>query len=754
MKSLSSGPRLLLKHLHDIMAGKGDAEARLNGVVHLIANNMVAEVCSVYFLRGGEVLELFATQGLKASAVHKTRLRVGEGLVGQVAAQASPLNLADAQSHPKYVYRPETGEEIYHSFLGVPIIRAGRVVGVLVVQNETLRNYTDEEIEALQTVAMVVAELVGNGELFDPLESPEGTLERAATPRFEGTTFAEGLAIGLAVLHEPRVFVEHHLADNIGVELERLTTALQDLRQQIDQMMAADDLRHQGEHREILTVYKMFAEDKGWREKISDAIATGLTAEAAVEKVQWENRTRMLKTADPYLRERLSDLDDLSNRLLRHLTGRLQTAASANLPENTILVARSMGPAELLDYDRTKLKGVILQDGSPVAHVAIIARALGIPMIGKVEGALQSAEDGEKVIVDGDEGIVYLSPPPEVLFTYHESIGARAEQLAKYQALRDQPAVTKDGVEIDLFINAGLSIDMEGLDQTGAKGVGLFRTEFQFMVSSTLPKIEEQVAFYKSVLAAAGDKPVVFRTLDVGGDKQVAFLQEEDEPNPAMGWRAIRIALDRPALLRYQLRALYQASAGRELQVMFPMISDVAEFKAVREIVYKEKARLEGLGKEAPTDIKVGTMLEVPALIWQLDSLLPLVDFVSIGSNDLMQFFFACDRENPKLVDRYDPLSPSALSMLKFIVDKCDAHHTPVTLCGELGSKAVAAMAVIGVGMRRLSVTPASVGPVKMMIRSLNLNELQQFVNQSLSRTDKSLRGSFVAFAHDHGVKI
>jgi len=751
---ISSAPRQLVRRLHSIMAGTGQAEKRLADVVRLVANNMVAEMCSVYFIRGGEMLELFATEGLKASAVHNTRLGIGEGLVGHIAATGTPLNLSNAQKHPKYVYRPETGEEIYHSLMGVPILRAGKVVGVLLVQNVTQRHYTEEEIETLQTVAMVLAELVASGDLFDPQEQLEATLTRASTPRFEGQVFAEGLAEGVAVLHEPKVEITQHLSDDIGVEKKRLDQALDNLQKQITEMMSAEDLRHQGEHREILDVYMLFAKDKGWKAKISDAIDAGLTAEAAVERVQMDNRSRMLKTEDPYLRERLSDLDDLANRLNRHLMGKAGTAAHDTLPDNAIVVAYNMGPADLLDYDRTKLRGVILQDGSPTAHVSIVARALGIPLMGKMEQALLEVEEGEQIIINGIDGVVYFSPPPEILQSYQENIEAREALLAKYDALRDKKARTIDGIEVDLLINAGLSIDMDGLERSGAEGVGLFRTEFQFMVSSTLPRVAPQAEFYSSILEASADKPVVFRTLDIGGDKPVSFLKRDEEANPALGWRAIRIAFDRPALLRYQVRALLEAAAGKTLNIMFPMIADVSEFRMARAILDKEVARQKKRKRKLPLDIKVGTMLEVPSLIWQLDNLLPLVDFISVGSNDLMQFFFASDRENPKLADRYDPISPPALSMMKFIVERCNHYKVPVTLCGELGGKPVAAMALLAIGFRRLSIAQSSVGPVKMMIRSLDLGVLEQYFEGLLSRSDHSLRSRLFTFARDHNIKI
>ncbi|HZT52327.1 MAG TPA: phosphoenolpyruvate-utilizing N-terminal domain-containing protein, partial [Stellaceae bacterium] len=334
------------------MAGLGTAQDRLNAVVHIIAGEMVAEVCSCYVMRAGEVLELFATEGLRPEAVHRTRLRVGEGLVGVIAATARPLALADAQAHPDFAYRPETGEEIFHSLMGVPILRGGHVLGVLVVQNRTLRNYTEDEVEALQTIAMIVAEMVASGELVNPLElhPPDGL---GLLPlRLEGVRINGGLAMGLAVLHEPRVLIRQVVAENPQKELERLRSAVAAMQRAIDDMLAASDVAEHGEHRDVLESYRMFAADRGWLQRMTDAVRSGLTAEAAVQKVHEDTHARLLQASDPYLRERLTDLDDLATRLQQHLSGRPLTAAAADLPDEFILIARSMGPAELLDYDR------------------------------------------------------------------------------------------------------------------------------------------------------------------------------------------------------------------------------------------------------------------------------------------------------------------------------------------------------------------------------------------------------------------
>jgi len=748
----AGGSRRLLKRIRDLMAGDASGQERLNQVVKIIAADLVAEVCSIYIMRAGEVLELFATQGLKQEAVHKTRLAVGEGLVGEIAAHARPLALADAQSHPNFAYRPETGEEIYHSLAGVPLLRGGRVLGVLVVQNRTFRDYDEEEIETLQTIAMVLSELVAGSDLVTP-EDTLGTDAALAPARLDGLRINEGIAVGRAVLHQPRVTIRQMVADNPVHEIKRLNEALASMHSAIDDMLAAKDFAAGGEHREIIESYRMFAEDSGWLGRISEAIDTGLTAEAAVQRVQDDTRARMSQISDPYLRERLLDLEDLANRLLRHLTGD-RTAARADLPDDAILIARSMGPAELLDYDRAKVKAVVLEEGSPTAHVAIVARALNIPMVGRVKDLLTRVEPFTPLVVDGDNAQVLLQPNVDVLEAVAVAVAARAERQAAFAALKDLPAITRDGVEISLFLNAGLLLDLTHLEETGAAGVGLYRTEIPFMVRSMLPDVAVQTEFYRKVLERANGKPVVFRTLDIGGDKVLPYLTGMEDENPAMGWRAIRIGLERPMLLRQQLRALLRAAAGGRLDVMFPMVAEVAEFDAARALLDMEVGRAQRRGEPLPSTIRVGTMLEVPALFWQLPALLRRVDFVSVGTNDLMQFLFASDRGNPRLADRYDVLSPPALTFLRELIRQCTRAGVDVTLCGEMGSRPLEAMALIALGFRRLSMPAMAIGPVKAMVRSVTLAPLDAYLEELCALPHHSLRGYLHCFARDHGIPV
>jgi phosphotransferase system enzyme I (PtsP) len=746
-----SSPRRTLRRIREVMAGPGAAQQRLDRLVGIIAGEMVAEVCSVYLMRAGEVLELFATEGLNPTAVHQTRLRVGEGLVGDIAAHARPLNLPEAQTHPQFAYRPETGEELFHSFLGVPILRGGRVRGVLVVQNRTQRHYTDEEVEALEVIAMVLAELTAGGELIRPEENVPAQGNVSLPSRLEGVRIHGGIAMGEAVLHTPRVSVAHLVADDPEVELAKLADAVAAMHTALDDMFAASNLSGGGEHREVLETYRMFAEDRGWLRRIREAIHGGLTVEAAVQKVEEDTRARLAEATDPYLRERLSDFEDLSNRLMGHLAGVPRPSERTDLPADIVLLARTMGPAELLEYERFGLRALVLEEGSPESHVAIIARALDIPVIGQVQNLLSTIDARDPLIVDAENAIIYVRPGEDIRQSVTEHLTMRTTRRARYSAMRDVKPVTRDGARVSLYINAGLLIDLRALDDMGADGIGLFRTEIPFMVRSAFPDADEQTRIYQEVLNRAGQRPVMFRTLDIGGDKRLPYGQAfTDSENPALGWRAIRVGLDRPMMLRQQLRGLLRAAAGRELSVMFPMVTEVAEFDAARAILDIELAR----AREKPTNVRVGCMLEVPSLIWQLPALTKRIDFLSVGSNDLFQFAFAVDRGDPRLAERYDALAPAALAMLRQVVKQCAQDGVQVSICGEMAARPLDAMALLGVGFRALSVAPSAVGRIKVMVLSLSTAPLASYLDSLLAAPDHSLRPKLRAFASDHGVVL
>ncbi|RJG54098.1 phosphoenolpyruvate--protein phosphotransferase [Sphingobium terrigena] len=751
----AAAARQILTRLQEVMASRTSAQAKLNKVVEIIGQSLSSEVCSIYLVREG-VLELFATRGLKQEAVHVTRMAMGEGLVGLIATNVETLNLDEAASHPDYSYRPETGEELFHSFAGVPIVRRERAIGVLCVQHAEPRKYEEVEIEALQTVAMVMAELIANAELADDGPSDQRVTDTGTT-MLHGLQLVMGMARGHAVFHQPRVHIEHTVAEDTEAERQRVISAFAKMREQIDRMTGAAEFGMEGEHQEVLETYKMFAYDEGWTRRINEAIDSGLTAEAAIERVQQRTRMRMRQIDDPLLSDRMHDLEDLANRLLRIVSGQLGTAAQMGLRQDAILIARNLGPAELLEYDRRRLKGVILEEGSLTAHVTIVARAMGVPVLGRVRDIRHLVNEGDLIQMDVNANALLIRPTADMEEAFDNKLHVTQKRRAEFVAMRDLPSVTADGQRVELMVNAGLREDAQALDMVGADGIGLFRTEFQFLVSATLPQREKQQRLYKDVLDAAGDRPVIFRTVDIGGDKALPYMQREDEEledNPAMGWRALRLALDRDGLMKAQARALLEAAAGKVLHVMFPMVSEPWEYEEARALVEHQRIWLQERKKKLPIAVKYGAMLEVPALAEVLDILLPRLDFLSIGTNDLTQFLFAADRAHPRLAERYDWLSIAILRFLDRVVRTCRDYQVPVGVCGEMGGRTLEAMALVGLGIRRLSITPASVGPVKAMIRAIDAAELQALMRELLDGGARDIRARLTQWAVERNIEL
>ncbi|WP_299326204.1 phosphoenolpyruvate--protein phosphotransferase [Parasphingopyxis sp.] len=751
----TTASREILTGLHDVMASRNHAQGKLNRVVEIIGEALSSEVCSIYLLREG-VLELFATLGLNQDAVHVTKLAMGEGLVGVIAESGRILNLDEATSHPDFAYRPETGEETYHSFAGIPIIHRERVVGVLAVQHADPRPYDDVEIEALQTVAMVLAELIASAELIDESGTEAEIARQTEAMRLSGQKLVIGMGEGKAVFHQPRVDIEHTVAEDTEAERQRVYQAFRKMREQIDALSNQAEFGVGGEHKDVLETYKMFAYDEGWSRRINAAIDSGLTAEAAIERVQQRTRARMHEIDDPLLAERMHDLEDLANRLIRIVAGQLGTAAQLGLRNDSILIARNLGPAELLEYDRRRLKGVVLEEGSLTAHVTIVARAMGVPVLGRVPDVRRLIHQGDQLLLDVEDGSVFVRPSPTMVEAFEAKLTRMQEKRAEFEALRDLAPETRCGKRLKVMVNAGLREDVATLNMAGADGIGLFRTEFQFLVSATLPRREAQQKLYKDVLDAADDKPVIFRTLDIGGDKSVPYLRAEttEEENPAMGWRALRLSLDREGLMKVQARALIEAAAGRTLSVMFPMVSEPWEFDEARALFEAQRVWLEDHHHMLPHEIRYGCMLEVPALAEALDELLPRIDFLSIGTNDLTQFLFAADRADPRIAERYDWLSPAILRFLRRIMQATGEAGIPTTICGEMGGRPVEAMALIGLGVEQLSITPAAVGSIKAMIRSLDATLLREQMREWLAEPPYDMRQALLDWAAQRSVAI
>lgn len=719
------GSRVLLRQLRQVMAKPGDAQARLDRIVSVIAVNMVAEVCSIYLLREEDMLELCATEGLRKEAVHRTRFRFGKGLVGRIAAAAEPFATRDAPRAPGFEYRPETGEEIYSSFCGVPIQRLGKVMGVLVVQNAAARDYTEDEIDALEVIAMVIAEMADAGQF-----TGEGfDLVRSAPKAYEGVGASDGAAIGVVHLHEPKTAITNPFTDDVEGERARLDAAMSDLREEVDAIVAADMGDAPAEYRDVLEAYRMFAHDKGWLRRLHEAVSAGVVAEVAVERVQSAARSRMERAANPYLRDRLHDLDDLANRLLRRLGG---GAPQGEMPENAVLVGRTIGPGELLDHGG-RIRAVVMEEGGVGSHAAIVARALAIPMVVGAERIVAEARNGDAIVVDGDRGETFLRPPDNLAAAYREKVALAALAEARHRAIRAEPAMTRDGARIALHINAGLLSDMPNLFEAGAEGVGLYRTELQFLTRPTLPRRADQAALYGRVLDAAQGAQVIFRTLDIGSDKVLPYMKRPEEENPALGWRAIRVGLDKPFALKMQLQALLRGAGARPLSVMFPFVADEAEFYAARTILTETHARLQRLGYTVTTALKVGAMLETPSLAFASAAFFKEVDFLSVGGNDLQQFFFAADRGNERVRRRYDALSAPFLTFLRRIVSRAEAAGTPVSFCGEAAGRPEEALALAALGFRSLSMRPASVGRVKYALRAVELGAVRAIVLEAMS---------------------
>ena len=733
--------RKLLGRLRDTMAEDSEGQARLDKITHLIADAMATEVCSIYLFRDEKTLELCATEGLKAEAVHKTRMKLGEGLVGRVAERGSIVNTAVAPAEKGFRFMPETGEEIYSSFLGIPIQRLGQGLGVLVVQSKAERKYTSDEVYGLEVVAMVLAEMtelgafVGEGAALRPLHQ-EATI-------FRGTVAQEGAVSGYVWLHEARVVVTNLIAEDTQREKQRLNDALKKLRHGIDELLNGVEVSNK-EQREVLEAYRMFAHSRGWIRRMETDIEQGLSAEAAVEKEQSSTRARMTKVSDAYMRDRLHDLDDLSNRMLRLLTGQGQNTG-VEIPERPILVARNIGPAELLDYGR-KLKGLVLEEGSVGSHASIIARALAIPLVIHAENITAEALNGDEIMIDGEQGIVHLRPDESVAHAFKDKMAMAAEAQQRYVALRNEPSISKCKRRITLMMNAGLMADLPSLENSGAEGVGLFRTELQFLLRNKIPRRSELSGIYSRVLDAAGNLPVVFRTLDIGSDKVLPYMTRVTEPNPALGWRAIRVGLDKPGVLRMQLQAFLRGASGRPLTIMFPFVSLPNEYYAARKEMDKAIDREIRLGHPVPEQIKIGAMLETPALAFAPDNFLQNVDFLSIGGNDLKQFFYAADRENELVRKRYDTLDSSYLKFLQHIVRRCRQTNTKLSYCGEDAGRPFEALCLAAIGIGTLSMRPPSIGPVKNLLLKTDLQELGTVIENAFVEGGSSLRNKVNEF--------
>ena len=727
----------LLQRLQGILSEFDDGQTRLDNMVIEIAKALESDVCSIYLMRDTSTLELCATTGFRLDAIHVAQMRLGEGLVGQIAQDRRIINAANASKVPGFRYIPETGEEIFTSFLGVPLLQQGEPRGVLVVRSKESRRYSASAVESLQIVTAALSDMAELGKFASPGHS--FTTPHTYAANFRGTVGQEGIAEGRVLLHEPRVLVSNPVAEDPEKEIQRLRAALSELQSTIDRFADIAQQESKDENWEIFTAYQMFARSRGWVSRLEDNILSGLSAEASVEKEQSKARAKMRK-AEPFIAERLHDLDDLANRLLRILTG--QDKSGTEIPSDPILVARNIGAAELFEYGR-QLKGIVLEEGSFGSHASIIARSMGIPLLLQVKGLVNEALNGDPIFVDseGKTGQVYLRPDENMAAALHNKFTLRQQTQKFYTNLRDLPAQTRDKVMISLHMNAGVTSDLPSLVMSGAEGVGLYRTELQFLSSRSVPKRQMLVDQYSHVLDSAKGRPVCFRTVDIGSDKILPYAKQHTrEANPAMGWRAIRISLDRHGLFKMQLQALIRGSKGRPISVMFPMIAEADEFFQAKEFFLNTIAADRSKGYKIPSEIQIGAVLETPSLAFAPDGFFQEADFISIGGNDLQQFFFAADRTNERVRSRYSTLSVSYLSLIEHITARCDAFNRPVSYCGEAAGIPLEAVCLAAAGVQKLSMRAFSIGRVKHLLRQTDLSEVRAAIHRARNDSLTSVR--------------
>ena len=737
----------LLKNIRKCVPLKISAEEKINLIIRKIIQELPVDVCSCYLIRPGDVLELYATMGLNVKAVHETFLRLGEGLIGEIALNRKPQAFENAQEHASYSFKPETNEQHFKSLAGAPILYENMLLGVISIQTKQPFVYPPELLNVLQIIALVMADIL----YLSVVSSAEKKISTGHQyKKIEATRLIPGIALGNAYIHR-RAVLNAVLADDVHKEIKKLEAALKTAEDEINHLIMKPDTK--SEQSGILETYLMFVHDKGWLQKMKQEIENGLTAEAAVLKVCAEMVRRMDLTNDSYIKERIHDFRDLTSRIIRLLHGK-QLISAKKLPRNAILIAESLGPAELLDYDLSRIKGIVLEEGSQTMHVVIVARSYNIPVLSGIKDISALVLNNDVLALDADRGFLYINPADEILDEFESRLKEQKRLQSRLTQMGALPAVTQDGFSVSLNINAGLETDLMNVRGVTYDGIGLFRTELPFMSSEKLPDVAAQTAIYRRVISEMKDKPVVFRSLDIGSDKILPYFENRNEKNPAMGWRSIRVTLDRRAILRKQLRAFIHAGAGKTLYVMFPMISTVAEFNQARQTLEWELQRERERGCLMPAEIKVGTMLEVPSLLFQLEELVKYVDFISVGTNDLTQFLFATDRSNPLIWSRYDTLSPPFLRMMQFVQQTCEKANVECSVCGEMASHPLEAVALIGLGFKKLSMNPAALGRIKAVVRSMNQEKVHEFLLRYLSDTTATLRPLLQAYVTDHEIFI
>lgn len=715
------------------LAKQTSVSEKLEKILKTFAETTTVNSALLYSTVDENYLELMASYNADD---YKTNLRFNEGCIGRSAGFC----------------RSDSAVENGKSVLSMPILRQNSTIGAIVLIRHNENGFTDEEITFAETVALSLPDLLSTKEFTKHRNLIIHEKGIAVREVLRGTRLNKGYGVGRAVVHHRHREITNIFAENAEVEKTKLAEGRQRMIAYLDERIAQAG-NYIGNSAEIMEIYRMFVMDKGWYKKITTNIELGYTAEAAVEHVYEDMWKNLSATNDPYIKERIYDLRDVSDKLRAFISGE-ENKIQISTDEDIIIIAQSMGPADLMDYNYEKIRGLIIEDCTPTMHVVIVAKALNIPVIAKVHGIFKEVKAGEIIAINGATAEVYTHVSEKLIKEYQKKSVSLKTVLADLQQLSTLPNKTKDGIKINLALNYGLELDYDYIKPTKCDGIGLYRTEITFMSSEKMPDVEKQVAQYKRLFDAVGNKKIIFRSLDVGSDKFLPYWGGMKEDNPAIGWRSIRITLDRRAILRQQMRAMLRAAADKELNVMFPMISTLQEFLDAKETLLLEYEKEKQRGNPTAKNVKVGIMVEVPSVLFQLDDIYQHVDFVSVGTNDLYQFAFACDRGNPRLSERYDVLSAPFLKLMKLIVDKANQYKVYCSVCGEMAGNPLEALALIGLGYRNLSVSGASYAAVKKMINSMNVEDVEDYIKILLKSSKTSVRSQLMAYAYDHTIAI
>lgn len=729
----------LRKIVQEVNAAK-DLKAALSIIVQRVKEAMGSQVCSVYLLDPEtNRFVLMATDGLNKRSIGKVSMAPSEGLVGLVGSREEPLNLEDAASHPRYRYFAETGEERYASFLGAPIIHHRRVMGVLVVQQKERRQFDEGEEAFLVTMSAQLAGVIAHAEATGSIRGLGRQGKGVQEAKFVGVPGAPGVAVGTAVVVLPPAdlnVVPDRSVDDIAAELELFDKALGWVREDMQELSEKLATQLRKEERALFDVYLMMLEDAALGNEVRKVIRTGQWAQGALRQVVLDHVKRFELMDDAYLRERASDVRDLGRRLLAYLQEERKTTLV--YPDNTILVSEELSPAMLGEVPEGKLAGLISVTGSGNSHVAIFARAMGIPTVMGVLDLPYSKIDGIKLIVDGYHGEVFTNPSELLSKQYAEVLEEERQLTEGLDALRALPCETLDGHRMPLWVNTGLLADVARAQQRGAEGVGLYRTEVPFMVNERFPSEKEQLATYREQLQAFHPLPVTMRTLDIGGDKALSYFPIKEE-NPFLGWRGIRVTLDHPEIFLVQTRAMLKASEGlNNLRILLPMISGIQELEEALHLIHRAWGEVRDEGIDVPLP-PIGMMIEIPAAVYQTRELARQVDFLSVGSNDLTQYLLAVDRNNPRVADLYDFLHPAVLQALQKVVNDAHLEGKPVSICGEMAGDPAAAVLLLAMGFDSLSMNATNLPKVKWLLRQVTQSKATELLGQVMTMDNPHL---------------